>query len=69
MKVLLLIDDLLPGGIARHIADLANALLRTDVKIYVSATPGKFLSKFDKDVSFYPISLLKEFSSYYRLFK
>jgi glycosyltransferase involved in cell wall biosynthesis len=79
MNVLLLIDDLLPGGIARHIADLANALLHTDIKIYVSATPGKFLSKFHKDVLFYPINLLKEdsfeknyfgiFSSYYRLVK
>src|ERR1035437_5018552 len=79
MNILLLIDDLLPGGIARHITDLANALLQTDIKIFVSATPGKFLSKFNKDVSFYPINLLKEdsfeknyfgiFSSYYRLVK
>jgi len=68
VRVLVLADDLLPGGIARHIADVANALVHTDITIFVSATPGKFLSRLDKEVPFLPLGLLTEDSFEKNLF-
>ena len=45
MNILLLIEDLLPGGVARHIADIANSFPSDEYKVFVAATPSRYVEK------------------------
>lgn len=67
MKVLLLVDDLLPGGVARHIVDIANNSISTDIKIFVAATPGKYIIKLNPKIHFTPLAL-RRFDSFEKKF-
>ncbi|MDD8017705.1 MAG: glycosyltransferase family 4 protein [Bacteroidota bacterium] len=60
MKVLLVTDDLLPGGISRHVVDLANGLHQKGIAITVAATDGKFRTFLNQRIQFIPLYLLKE---------
>ncbi|HAL57873.1 MAG TPA: hypothetical protein DCP63_15775 [Bacteroidetes bacterium] len=40
MNILLLTDDMLPGGVPRHVVDLANGLSERGVDVIVAATDG-----------------------------
>ena len=60
IKVLLLADDLLPGGVSRHIVDIANYSFSTDINIFVAAAQSRYTEKLDLQVPFTPLSLLKK---------
>jgi L-malate glycosyltransferase len=60
MKILHFAEDFLPGGISKHITDIANYSLRTEFKMYVAASPSRYRSKLDPRVPFIPLSLTKE---------
>lgn len=61
MNILLITDELLPGGISRHVVDLANALAaRVGWNVHVAATPGAFLSRMDSRIHFVPLHLLRQ---------
>lgn len=59
MNILLLIDDLLLGGIARHIVDIANSFPSDEYKVFVAATPSSYVEKLHPNIHFIPLSLLK----------
>ncbi len=60
MRVLLLTDDLLTGGIAKHLCDLVQYNTRSDITYFVAATPGDYLSRFPGYTHFIPLTFLKE---------
>lgn len=62
MKVLLITDDMLPGGISRHVTDVANELQRQGVSVTVAATDGKFRTRLNDNVRFEKLFLLKDYS-------
>ena len=59
MNILLLIEDLLPGGVARHIVDIANSFPSDEYKVFVAATPSSYVEKLHSNIHFIPLSLLK----------
>ena len=77
MKVLLITDDLLPGGVSRHITDLSNELHLKGIDVTVAATKGQYRSRLNDEIHFVPLFLTKGksskknitglFSSYIRL--
>jgi glycosyltransferase involved in cell wall biosynthesis len=60
MNVLLITDDMLPGGISRHVTDLANELLKKEISVTVAATDGKFRVRLNKHIRFEKLFLLKD---------
>ncbi|MGB2869687.1 MAG: glycosyltransferase family 4 protein [Bacteroidota bacterium] len=58
MNVLLLTDDMLPGGIPRHVTDLANGLNERGVRVTVAASDGPFRTRLARGIRFVPIFLL-----------
>jgi Glycosyltransferase len=77
MKVLLITDDMLPGGVSRHITDLSNELQLKGIDVTVAATTGQYRSRLNNGIHFVPLFLTKDksskknimglFSSYIRL--
>lgn len=63
MKVLLIADDMFPGGVSRHITDLSNELHRKGINIVVAATAGHYRSKLNNEIQFVQLFLTKEKSS------
>ena len=59
MRILLLTDEMLPGGIARHVTDLANGLSERGHSIVVAATDGPMQERLRSDVQFLSLSILK----------
>ena len=59
MKVLLITDDMLPGGISRHVTDLANGLHQKGISVAVAATDGKFKARLNSNIRFENLFLLK----------
>lgn len=59
MKILILTDDMLPGGVAKHTVDLANGLVEKGYEVSVAATKGTMLSLLKKEVNFIELKLLK----------
>jgi glycosyltransferase involved in cell wall biosynthesis len=57
MNVLLLTDDMNPGGVARHVVDLANGLADRGVESIVAATDGPFRVRLHKEIPFINLSL------------
>jgi glycosyltransferase involved in cell wall biosynthesis len=57
MNILLLTDDMLIGGVTRHVADIANALSAESNSITVAATDGEARKWLSKDIKFIPIFL------------
>ena len=60
MNILLLSDELMPGGVARHIVDLANSIKKRGVNVYLSTTPGEYKNRLNPEISYLPISILIE---------
>lgn len=50
MTILLLTDDLFPGGVQRHVTDLANRLVQLGHKVTVGATHGVFSERLHASV-------------------
>ncbi len=77
VNILLLTDEMLPGGVSRHVVDVANGLKKKNIDVTVAATDGIFRKRLNDDIPFYELSLLQKnsfkknpigfFSSYYRL--
>ena len=65
MNILLLSDELMPGGVARHIVDLANSIKKRGVNVYLSTTPGEYKNRLNPEISYLPISILIENSFVY----
>ena len=63
MKVLLIADDMFPGGVSRHITDLSNELHRKGINVVVAATAGHYRSKLNNEIQFVQLFLTKEKSS------
>lgn len=59
LKILHLSEDFLPGGISKHIVDLTNHSLITDIRMYVAATPSRYVRNLDPLVPFLPLKLTK----------
>jgi glycosyltransferase involved in cell wall biosynthesis len=55
--ILLLTDELLPGGVTRHVIDLANGLAERGIESTVAATGGPFRARLSKQISFVNLSL------------
>ncbi len=60
MKILLLTDELLPGGVSKYVVDLSNELVTDGHRITVAATEGPYVKKLDSRVSFLHIPLLRK---------
>lgn len=59
MKVLLLTDEMLPGGVPRHVVNLANGLNKNGISVTVAATNGIFREQLHSDIKYIELSLLK----------
>ena len=59
LKILLVTDGMDPGGVERHVADLANGLLARGIVPVVAATGGPFCSRLRKEVKFLDLGLLE----------
>ena len=79
MNILLLTDELFPGGVARHVVDLANGLKSKEISVSVAATDGTYRQSLHPDIPFVPLTLLEAnsfrknlsgiFPSYFKLCK
>lgn len=58
MKVLLVSDDLLPGGAAKHVTDLANALYLNGIDVHVSAGEGAYSARLIPQIPYHPLPLM-----------
>ena len=58
MRILLLTDDMQPGGVAKHVVDLANGLRTRDIDVLVAATDGPFRLRLPDDIRFIPLALV-----------
>ena len=59
LNVLLVTDEMLPGGVARHVTDLANGLLNRGVNVHVVATDGPYTSRLERRIAFKDARLLR----------
>lgn len=59
MKILLLTDDLFPGGVQRHVTDLANRLARRGHTVSVAASHGSFIGRLNRTVEFVDVPLAR----------
>jgi len=57
--ILLLTDGMDPGGVERHVADLANGLLERGYAPVIGATAGPFCSRLRKEVKFLDLGLVE----------
>jgi L-malate glycosyltransferase len=57
MNILLLTDDMLIGGVSRHVTDIANAFSVNGHSITVAATEGAARKWLHKEIEFIPIYL------------
>jgi glycosyltransferase involved in cell wall biosynthesis len=57
MNILLLTDDMLIGGVARHVTDIANAFSASGNSITVAATEGDARRWLCKEIEFVPLTL------------
>lgn len=66
-SILLVTDELSPGGVARHVTDLANGLAEKGIRSIVAATDGPFRSRLHNEVRFVELPLLDPHSGRKRL--
>ncbi|MEP0823331.1 MAG: glycosyltransferase family 4 protein [Ignavibacterium sp.] len=59
MKVLLVTDDLFPGGVQRHVTDLANRLSESGHDVAVAAAGGSFRKRLCNAVRFHDVPLAR----------
>jgi glycosyltransferase involved in cell wall biosynthesis len=59
VRILLLTDEMIPGGIARHVTDLANGLSERGHHIVVAATDGPMRKRLRTEVQYLSLSVLK----------
>lgn len=57
MKILMVTDDLIIGGVSRHVADLSNGLIAEGHSVTVAATDGPMRTSLHKGIRFLPLSL------------
>ena len=58
-KVLLITDEMMPGGVAKHVTDLANELDRRGIGVTVAAADGPFRRRIKAHIPFISIPLIK----------
>ncbi len=68
MRILLVSDDLLPGGTARFVVSLANELHERGAAVAVAATDGDFRRFINSTIQFIPLFLYKKKSYSKNLF-
>jgi|GEM_PF-1141196 len=56
-NILLLTDEMGPGGVARHVVDLANGLVDKGIMPIVAANDGPFRGRLRKDIQFVNLPL------------
>jgi glycosyltransferase involved in cell wall biosynthesis len=56
--ILLVTDELSPGGVARHVIDLANGLAERRIESIVAATDGPFRNRLHASIPFVELPLL-----------
>ena len=56
-SILLLTDEMEPGGVARHVADIANGLVERGIVPVVAASDGPFRSRLRAEVEFIDLPL------------
>jgi len=66
MKILLLTDGMMPGGVERHVVHLANGLNKNGVQVSVAATDGPFRNILDSSIPFLKLPLLYDGTSHKR---
>ncbi len=59
MKILLLTDEMLPGGVPKHVVDLANGLHEKNIFVTVASTDGQYKDKLHPDIPFVQLHLLQ----------
>jgi glycosyltransferase involved in cell wall biosynthesis len=59
MKILLVTDELLPGGVSRYVTDVANKLSSRGLAVTVASTGGSFRTRLNSSVRFVPLTLMK----------
>ena len=57
-SILLLTDEMNPGGVARHVVDLANGLVERGFQPIVAATDGPFRARLDEQIAFVNLPIL-----------
>ncbi|GJQ22065.1 MAG: glycosyl transferase [Bacteroidia bacterium] len=60
MNVLLITDDLFPGGVQRHVTDLANRLSERGHHVAVAAAEGPFRGRLGHEVQFFHVPLARQ---------
>lgn len=60
MKILILADDMFPGGVQRHVSDLANELAGAGHFVSVAAKEGFFVQRLKPPVEFIPLPLVRK---------
>jgi glycosyltransferase involved in cell wall biosynthesis len=61
-NILLLNDELMPGGVTRHVLDIAHGLQERNISVVVAATVGPWRERLDSSVPFVPLRLMKSHS-------
>ena len=56
-SILLLTDEMHPGGVARHVVDIANGLIEKGITPIVAANDGPFRHRLHKDITFVNLPL------------
>ena len=67
-SILLLTDEMNPGGVARHVVDLANGLTEKGMTPIVAANDGPFRLRLHKEIAFVNLPFLMSKSGRKRFF-
>ncbi|MDP1677760.1 MAG: glycosyltransferase family 4 protein [Bacteroidota bacterium] len=59
LRILLVTDEMLIGGVPKHVVDLANGLHEKNIFVIVASTDGSSRSKLHPDIPFIELHLLK----------
>ena len=59
MRALIVTDELMPSGTARHVVDLANGLTECGDSVWVAGFPGSHQSLLGREVVFVPLPLFR----------
>lgn len=59
MRILLLTDDMMIGGVPRHVVDLANGIAKKGGMVSVAASDGPSRKRLMTDVPFVPIPIIR----------
>ena len=62
MRILLLTDDLLPGGVPRHVLDLSRGLAGRGHAVTIAATDGPLAAEIGDGIEFLPLDIVQPHS-------